>query len=165
MAEGDGRLSDRHRQIIQQIAVANADKPGGLLPILHEIQDSLGFIPEAGVPVIAEALNLSRAEVHGVISFYHLFRTDPPGRRTLYLCRAEACQSMGGRALEQHAKSRLGVEFHQTTSDGDFTLEPIYCLGNCACAPAVMIDRDVYGRVTPQRLDEVLGQAAEAAST
>ena len=165
MGEGDGSLWGEHLQLIQQIAAANADKPGGLLPILHEIQRKLGFIPDAGVPTIAEALNLSRAEINGVISFYHLFRTNPPGRRTLYLCRAEACQSMGGRALEKHVKSRLGVGFHETTSDGEFTLEPIYCLGNCACAPAVMIDRDVYGRLTPQRLDEVLGQVAEQAST
>ena len=106
--------------------------------------------------VIAEILNLSRAEVHGVISFYHLFRTEPPGARTLYLCRAEACQSMGSRALEAHVKEKLGVEFHQTTEDGRFSLEPIYCLGNCACSPAVMIDQAVYGRVSLDRLDELL---------
>ena len=116
----------------------------------------MGHIPATAVPVIAEVLNLSRAEVHGVISFYHLFRTEPPGARTLYLCRAEACQSMGARELEEYAKGKLGVEFHQTTEDGRFSLEPIYCLGNCACSPAVMIDEAVYGRVSAQRLDELL---------
>jgi formate dehydrogenase subunit gamma len=100
---------------------------------------------------------LSRAEVHGVVTFYHLFRTHPPGRRTLYLCRAEACQSMGARELERHVREKLGVGFHETTADGRLSLEPVYCLGNCACSPAVMIDETVHGRVTAERLDELLG--------
>jgi formate dehydrogenase subunit gamma len=126
------------------------------LPILHAIQDERGYIPEGAVAIVANVLNLSRAEVHGVVTFYHFFRTRPPGRQTLYVCRAEACQSMGARALEQHVRARLNVDFHETTADGRFSLEPVYCLGNCACSPDVMIDENVYGRVTPERLDELL---------
>ena len=133
--------------------------PGGLLPILHKIQDQLGYVPEESVPVIARSLNLSRAEVHGVISFYHHFRRTPPGKRTLFVCRSEACQSVGGRDLEAHAKAQLGVDWHETSADGEVTLEPIYCLGNCACAPAVMLDEQVVGRVSPQRLDALLDEA------
>lgn len=138
------------------MAEANAGRPGALLPILHAIQDELGHVPEAAVPIVARVLNLSRAEVHGVVTFYHFFRTQPPGRRTVYVCRAEACQSMGALALEQHAFETLGVDYHGTTADGRFSLEPVYCLGNCACSPAVMIDEEVHGRVTPARLDELL---------
>ncbi len=132
-------------------------EPGALLPILHAVQKELGFVPAAAVPIIAESLNLSRAEVHGVVTFYHFFRTTPPGERTVFICRAEACQSMGSAALESHVKAKLGVDFHETTADGKLSLEPVYCLGNCACSPAVMIDETVYGRVTPERLDEILG--------
>ena len=134
-------------------------QPGALLPILHAIQDALGFVPAAAVPIIAAGLNLSRADVHGVISFYHYFRSSPPGRRTIYLCRAEACQSVGQRALEAHARQRLGVDFHQTTADGTFTLEPVYCLGNCACSPAMLIDGELHGRVTPARFDQITAAA------
>jgi len=133
-------------------------KPGALLPVLHAIQDTLGYIPPGAVPLIAEGLNLSRAEVHGVISFYHYFRASPPGRHTIHLCRAEACQSMKARDLEAHAIRRLGVGFHQTTANGAFSFEPVYCLGNCACSPAVMIDGELYGRVTPDRFDELVSQ-------
>lgn len=142
---------------IRALAEANAGQPGALLPILHAIQGELGYVPEAAVPIVANVLNLSRAEVHGVVSFYHLFRTSPPGQHTLYVCRAEACQSMGARELERYVKEKLNVDYHETTADGRFSLEPIYCLGNCACSPAVMIDEDVHGRVTPERLDELLG--------
>jgi formate dehydrogenase subunit gamma len=141
---------------IRRLAEARASEPGALLPILHAVQDRLGYVPESGVPIIADVLNLSRAEVHGVVTFYHFFRTRPPGKQTLYVCRAEACQSMGSRALETYAREKLGVDFHETTADGRFGLEPVYCLGNCACSPAVMVDETVYGRVTPQRLDEIL---------
>jgi len=137
--------------------------PGALLPILHGIQDALGYVPREAVAQIAQALNLSRAEVHGVVSFYHHFRSSPPGRHTVYLCRAESCQSMGANRLAVHAKAKLGVDFHETTPDGAFTLEPIYCLGNCACSPAMMIDEQVYGRVTPERFEEVVRQVKEAA--
>jgi formate dehydrogenase subunit gamma len=142
---------------IRELAQARAADPGALLPILHAVQDRFGHVPEAAVPIVADVLNLSRAEVHGVVTFYHFFRTKPPGKQTLYVCRAEACQSMGSRALERYAREKLGVDFHETTADGRFSLEPVYCLGNCACSPAVMVDETVYGRVTPQRLDEILG--------
>jgi formate dehydrogenase subunit gamma len=142
---------------IRALAEAKAAEPGALLPILHSIQDELGFVPESAVAIVADVLNLSRAEVHGVVTFYHFFRTQPAGRHTLYVCRAEACQSMGSRALEQYVKAKLGVDFHGTTADGRFSLEPVYCLGNCACSPAVMVDETVYGRVTPERIDEIVG--------
>ena len=141
---------------IRRLAEARAAEPGALLPILHAIQDQFGHVPESAVPIVAEVLNLSRAEVHGVVTFYHFFRTHPPGKHTLYLCRAEACQAMGARALERYARDKLRIDFHETTADGRFSLEPIYCLGNCACSPAVMLDETVYGRVTPERLDEIL---------
>lgn len=133
--------------------------PGPLVQVLHAVQAKLGFIPPAAVPVIAEALNLSRAEVHGVVTFYHYFRQTPPGRHTIQLCQAEACRSMHCETLTAHVKQRLGVGFHDTTQDGRYTLEPVYCLGMCACAPALMIDGEVHGRVTPERFDELLTQA------
>ncbi len=142
---------------VRRLAEAKAAEPGALLPILHSIQDELGYVPETAVGIVAEVLNLSRAEVHGVVTFYHFFRTHPSGKHTLYLCRAEACQSMGSRQLEQYVRKKLGVDFHETTADGRFSLEPVYCLGNCACSPAVMVDETVYGRVTPERIDEIVG--------
>lgn len=141
---------------IRRLAEAHAAEAGALLPILHAVQDHYGYVPDEAVGIVANVLNLSRAEVHGVVTFYHFFRTVPPGRQTLYLCRAEACQSMGARALESYAKRKLAIGFHETTADGRFSLEPVYCLGNCACSPAVMVDETVYGRVTPERLDEIL---------
>jgi formate dehydrogenase subunit gamma len=141
---------------IASIVREHAGRPGALLPILHAIQDHLGYVPEESVPIIARELNLSRAEVHGVISFYHFYRTTAPGRQTVYVCRAEACQAMGSRSIEDHVREKLKVDFHETTADGRFSLEPVYCLGNCACSPAIMIDETVYGRVTPDKLDELL---------
>ena len=144
--------------LVRTIAEKHVSRPGPLLPILHAIQDEFGFVPSSAVPVIAEVLNLSRAEIHGVITFYHFFRETEPGKQILYLCRAEACQAMGARKLERHVKERLGVDYHETTSDGRFSLEPVYCLGNCACSPAVMIDDFVYGRVTPERFDSLVDE-------
>ena len=135
--------------------------PGGLLPLLHAVQHELGYIPPERVPSIARAMNLSRAEVHGVISFYHDFRTPPGGRHTVQICRAEACQAMGSRALEDHAKQSLGVGFGGTTADGAVTLEPVYCLGNCACSPSVRIDDTVYARVDPEQFDALLAALEE----
>jgi formate dehydrogenase subunit gamma len=145
-----------HDATLDRILAEHAGRPGPLLPILHAVQDELGFIPPALVARIAEALNLSRAEVHGVISFYHYFRTHEPGRHVVHVCRAEACQAMRCDQTEQHAKRTLGVEYGGTSADGVFTLEPAYCLGNCAAAPTVMIDEKLYGRVTPERLDAIL---------
>ena len=132
--------------------------PGALLPILHEIQHELGHVPAAAVPAIAAALNLSRAEVHGVISFYHHFRTAPAGEHVVQLCRAEACQAVGARALEAHVKQRLGIGFGATTADGKVTLEPVYCLGNCACGPSVQVDDQLHARVSPQSFDNLLAR-------
>jgi formate dehydrogenase subunit gamma len=143
-------IIDRHRAV-----------PGGLMPLLHAVQQEFGHVPPDAVPVIARGMNLSRAEVHGVISFYHDFSTRPRGRTTVHICRAEACQAMGARELEAHARERLGVEFGETTADGKFTLEPVYCLGNCACAPSVRMGDDVFARVSPGRFDELIEQAGE----
>ena len=133
-----------------------AGEPGPLLEILHAIQDELGFVPAAAVPQLAEALNLSRAEIHGVISFYHHFREHAPGRFVVQLCRAEACQSMNARALEEFVRGKLRLNFGETTPDGRITLEPVYCLGNCACAPAMMVNGELHGRVTPERAAEIV---------
>jgi formate dehydrogenase subunit gamma len=139
-----------------QIATSMSTQPGALLPVLHAVQDELGYIPPETVPAIAAALNLSRAEVHGVISFYHLLRSTPPGEKTVYICRAESCQAMGSAALEQLARKQLGINFHETSADGRVSLEPVYCLGNCACSPSVMIDDKLHSRVTPDELEELL---------
>lgn len=136
--------------------------PGGLLPLLHAIQDALNYIPETTYPEIAKALNLSVAEVHGVVSFYHYFRTEKPGKHIVQICRAESCQSMGSVDLEKHAKSCLKVDYHQTTADGKITLEPVYCLGNCALSPAVMIDEELHGRVSQEDFDDLVQEVKQA---
>jgi formate dehydrogenase subunit gamma len=151
-------LDTQAQETVSAIVARLKDLPGALLPILHAVQEALGYVPSAAVPAIAEGLNLSRAEVHGVISFYHYFRETPPGRHTIHMCRAEACQSMNQPALEAHAKKALGVDFHGTTANGAFSFEPVYCLGNCACSPAIMVDGELYGRVTPERFDAILAQ-------
>jgi len=148
----------QRQTLVDGILATHSAQPGPLLPILHGIQDALGYIPTDQVPRIAHALNLSRAEVHGVISFYHYFRQEPPGRHVLHVCRAEACQAVQCERTEAHAKARLGVDYGDTTADGAFTLEAVYCLGNCAAGPSVMVDDKLYGRVTPERLDAVLDE-------
>ena len=135
-------------------------KPELLVQILHAFVARYGYISDEAVRQIAKEVNLSRADVHGVVSFYHDFRTEPAGKRVVKICQAEACQAMGSRELTAHAEKVLGVEMHHTTDDGETTLEPVYCLGNCACSPAVMIDQDVYGRVDSTRLDELLNGGA-----
>lgn len=139
-----------------EITTSLASKPGALLPVLHAIQDEFSFIPAEVVPVIAKILNLSRADVHGVISFYDLFRTKPAGKKIVFICRAESCQAMGSRELEVHAKIVLGIDYHETTADGAVSLEPVYCLGNCACSPAIMINEQVHSRVTPESFDRLV---------
>lgn len=134
------------------------DLPGALLPILHEIQHAVGYVPSASVPAIASALNLSRAEVHGVISFYHHFHSHPMGQQVVQICRAEACQAVGARELEQHMISKLGIKVGETTSDGAISLEPVYCLGNCACGPSVQVGDDLHARVTPARFDALMSE-------
>jgi formate dehydrogenase subunit gamma len=143
---------DQVKSIIQKYQAM----PGAMLPVLHAIQDALGYIPPSTVPLIADQLNLSRAEVHGVISFYHYFRQQPAGRHIVQLCRAEACQAMGADALAEHAKAALGCDFHGTSSDGEFTLEPVYCLGQCACGPNMQIDDDLHARVSNDKFNRLL---------
>lgn len=155
-AENEARILatvERHRH-----------RDGPLIEVLHDVQAEFGCIPPGSVPVIARALNLSRAEVHGVVTFYHHFRTRAPGRHVLQICRAESCQAAGGRAIESHAQNRLGVGFGETTPDGRLTLEAVYCLGLCACSPAAMLDHEVHGRVTPERLDALIDAAAKVTS-
>ena len=149
-------LAAEHKEAVRRIAADLKGRPGPLLEVLHAIQAQLGYVPAAAVPLVAAELNLSRAEVHGVVSFYHFFRGTPPGAHTVSVCRAESCQAVGGDALAAHARQRLGVDFHETTPDGRFSLEPVYCLGNCACSPAVMIDGRLHGRMTPERFDALL---------
>ena len=132
---------------------------GPLLPILHAIQHEFGCVPQDCVPILADKLNIGRAEVHGVISFYHDFRNAPAGKHTIKICRAEACQAVGANALSDHILEKLGLDWHQTTINGAVTIEPVYCLGLCACGPAVMIDDKVEGRVDASRLDAFLAEA------
>ena len=137
----------------------HADSEGPLLPILHALQETFGYIPPEAEVMAAEALNLSRAEVHGVRTFYHDFRAAPAGRHVVKLCRAEACQSCGGDALAERAEGRLGVRMGETTPDGRVTLEAVYCLGLCATAPSAMVDGRIVGRLTEKKLDALLTEA------
>lgn len=148
-------LSDR----ISAICADHSGSEGPLLPILHDVQREFGHIPDAAVQVIAGALNIGRAEVHGVVSFYHDFRTEPAGRHVLRLCRSEACQAVGGTRVADAARTRLGIDWHGTTANGAVTLEPVYCLGLCACGPAAMVDDEVVGRVDDARLETILHEA------
>jgi len=141
-----GRALQRHRE-----------RPGALLPVLHDVQHELGFVPSESVEAIAKGLDLSRAEVHGVITFYHHFRQRVPAPHVVQVCQAEACQSVGGEALIAHAQARLGCSLHSTSADGRFALEPVYCLGLCASSPSMMIGERVFARVTPQRFDQLIG--------
>ncbi|RJL05632.1 formate dehydrogenase subunit gamma [Paracoccus aestuarii] len=149
--------SDIDPRDIRDLVTPLAGLEGPLLPMLHAIQEEWGHVPAAAVPVLADILNLGRAEVLGVISFYHDFRDHPAGRQVLKICRAEACQAMGGAGMAAETLVRLGVDWHGTTPDGAVTVEPVYCLGLCACAPAAMIGDRVIGRVTPERLVRELG--------
>lgn len=144
--------------LVDEVLARRAGEPGALLPILHELQDALGHVPADVVPRIAEALNLSRAEVHGVVSYYHHFRSTPAKGRVLQICRAEACQAMGADALIAHAQDKLGCELHGHSAEGAVTLEPVYCLGLCASSPALMLGDELHARMTPQRLDALLAQ-------
>lgn len=155
---------EAQREAVLQVCRELKAVAGPLLPILHAVQAALGYIPEDAVPLIASELNLTRAEVHGVVSFYHYFRREPPGRHVIHVCRAEACQSLGAVQLEAHARQSLGIDFHQTTADRAISLEPVYCLGNCSLGPSIMIDKQLRGRVSPQRFDELVAQIRAAAT-
>jgi formate dehydrogenase subunit gamma len=143
----------------EEIIRAHLAIEGPALPILHALQGEFGCVPEDAVPMVADALNLTRAELHGVVTFYHDFRRAPPGRHVLKLCRAEACQSIGGEALAARAQERLGIGWGETAADGSVTLEPVYCLGLCACAPAALLDGRPVGRLDGARLDALLAGA------
>lgn len=141
------------------INIVNGGKnvPGALLPILHEIQDTVGYVPAEAVPIVADALNLSRAEVHGVVTYYHHFKQQPGAKYILKLCQAEACQAVGSAAFAAYAKAKLGCDFHEKSKDGVFMLEPVYCLGHCACGPSMMVnDVDVHARMTSEKFDALL---------
>lgn len=155
-------LSDQQQKTLDDILTRLKDEPGPLFPILHAIQDELGYVPDAAVPDIAKALNRSRAEIHGVITFYHHFRRHPVGKHMVQVCRAEACQSMGCTSLEEHAKKTLGIDYHGTTADGQISLEAVYCLGNCALSPSIRVDNDIVGRVSKERFDEVIAELRNA---
>lgn len=143
---------------IEAIVDEFSNLEGPLLPILHAVQEELGCVPREALPVIAGKLNLSRSEVHGVMSFYHDFREQPAGRHSVKICRAEACQSMGGDRIAEHAKGRFMVDFGETAPDGSVTLEAVYCLGLCACAPAAMVDGKVVGRIDEARIDAIAAE-------
>jgi len=151
-----------NREIATELINKFGARPEMLVQILHLFMDRFGYISDAAIRQLASELNLSRAEVHGVVSFYHDFRTVPAGRRVIKICQAESCQAMGSQALTAHASASLGVSLHETTEDGAMSLEPVYCLGNCACSPAVMVGDRVYGRVDAKALDAII--AAERVS-
>jgi formate dehydrogenase subunit gamma len=140
----------------QAVIARHRTVEGATLPILHAIQAAFGHIPDAAMPILAQALNLTRAEIYGIVTFYHDFRRNPPGRHVLRLCRAEACQSMGGDEMAEHMKRELAVDWHATTTDGKVTLEPVYCLGLCATAPAAMLDGTPLGRLNADRLCRIV---------
>ena len=148
--------------LVREVIARHVDQPGALLPVLHELQDTFGHVPPLAVPVVAQALNLSRAEVHGVVTYYHHFRSEPAGRHTVQICRAEACQACGAEALLAQAEQLLGCKVHSTRADGAVTLEPVYCLGLCASSPALMIDERVHARVTPERLRQLTSTLEDA---
>lgn len=151
VSEREGAITSRVAEILAQ----HQGLEGPLLPILHAIQHEFGHVPEAALPQIAAALSMTRAEVYGVMTFYHDFRSHPAGQHVVKLCRAEACQSMGADRVHAHAKARLGLDWHETSPDGKVTLEPVFCLGLCACAPAAMVDGKVIGRVDEARVDRI----------
>jgi formate dehydrogenase subunit gamma len=148
-----------NRERAAEIIAGESGREGATLPILHALQAAFGYIHADAVPLIADALNLTRAEVHGVVSFYHDFRDTPSGKHVLKLCRAEACQSMGADALATQARDRLRLDWHETTPDGRVTLEPVFCLGLCACAPAAMLDGRVFGALDEARLSSLIDEA------
>lgn len=146
---------DSHDALVSEIADAYEGVEGATLPILHKVQEALGYIPDSALPIVAEALNISRAEIYGVVTFYHDFRREPPGRHVVKLCRAEACQAMGGREVAAHLKKRLGLDFGETSPDGRVTLEAVYCLGLCATAPSAMVDGRLVGRIDREKADAI----------
>ncbi|MGI9025054.1 MAG: formate dehydrogenase subunit gamma [Burkholderiaceae bacterium] len=148
-------LAPEHSEVVQELLERHRGVPGALMPLLHAIQERLGHMPPSAVPAIAGGLNLSRAEVHGVITYYHFFRQAPAGRHVVQVCRAESCQALGADALLAHAEQVFACKAHSTRADGEVTLEPVYCLGMCALSPAIQIDDRLHARMTPQKLDSL----------
>ncbi len=151
-------VSTDHEAVVSAALEKYSSTEGALLPILHEIQDALGYIPPDTIDVIGKGINRSRAEVHGVVSFYHHFRTHKPGRHIIQVCRSEACQAVGALGVIEKLKRTLGIDFHESTSDGQITLEPIYCLGHCACAPALMVNGEPRAKMTPDLVDSLVNE-------
>ena len=144
----------------KDIIAAHVGTEGAALPILHDLMAAFGCVPHEAIPLAAAALNISRAEMHGVVTFYHEFRREPPGRHVLRLCRAEACQSLGSDAVADHVKARLKIDWHGTTPDGAVTLEPVFCLGLCAVGPAALLDGEPAGRLDRAKADALLEKTA-----
>lgn len=159
MAAYEDWTTERAAQVIAE----HRHLEGATMPILHALQETFGFVPDPAIPMIAESLNLSRAEVYGVVTFYHDFRRKPPGRHVVKLCAAEACQSMGGAALAAYAQEKLGVDMGETSADGRVTLEPIYCLGLCACAPSALVNSHLMGRLDTAAIDEIAAEISGSA--
>lgn len=153
------RIEQWSEALAREIIARHAQRDGALLPILHDIQEAFGYVPEVAIPIVADALNLSRAEVHGTFTFYHDFRREPAGRHVLKFCRAEACQAAGGDHLCERAEQKLGVKIGETTADDRVTFEPVYCLGLCSVAPSAMLDGKIYGRLDEQRVDALVSEA------
>ena len=151
-------LTPREATAAREIALRYGNRADALLEILHDLQEHLGFVPEAALPALAKALNLSRAEVHGVVTFYHDYRREPAGRHVIKVCRAEACQSMGANELVSMIERYLKVKLGQTTADGAITVEAAYCLGNCALSPAVMVDDRLVGRVDAKKFEKIVAE-------
>ena len=150
-------------QTVSRLLPEFTEMPGGLLPLLHAVQEALGFIPASAVPLVAEAMNLSRAEVHGVITYYHFFRSKAPGKHVVQVCRAEACQACGGEQLLADIEQALGCKLHETSADGLYSLEPVYCLGLCASSPAMQIDDKMHVRMTEAKFSAVVAKLGSAA--
>tara|TARA_R110002094_G_scaffold64005_1_gene74301 strand:- start:584 stop:1126 length:543 start_codon:yes stop_codon:yes gene_type:complete len=157
-ADSAAALTPAYKETVLAVIAHHQHTPGALLPILHEIQEHLGYLPPQAFALIADALRQTRAEIQGVVSFYPHFRQTAPGRSQLQICRAEACQARGARALEQYVQARLKLGYHQTSADQEYSLEPVYCLGNCACGPSMRVNDEVIGRVTPERFERLLDE-------
>jgi len=153
-----GQSANWDAGIAAGIIAAHAATQGAALPILHALQETFGHVPAQAVPMVAEALGVTRADMHGIVTFYHDFRAEPAGRHVLRLCRAEACQSMGGAGLAQALLARLGIGWGETTAEGGLTVDPVYCLGLCACAPAALLDGAPLGRLDATRLDAAIAE-------
>jgi formate dehydrogenase subunit gamma len=144
--------------LAEQIIAGYRDIQGAILPVLHALQDAFGYIPDEAIELVAQGLNISRADVYGILTFYHDFRRSPPGRHVLQLCRAESCQAMGGDALADHVRERLGIDWGETRADGSVTLLPVFCLGLCACSPSALLDGRPMGRLSQERMDALLDE-------